>query len=136
MDQPMRILIADDDRHARAGLRALLGTYPACEIVGEAVNGQDAIEQIERCRPDAVLLDVWMPVLDGLEAARMIKERRPEVAIVVLSMDSGQRAAALAAGAAAFISKADGPEQVVQTLHALRAQSGPDVGATGGDSAA
>jgi len=56
MDHPMRILIADDDRHTRAGLRALLGTYPACEIVGEAVNGQEAIEQIECCRPDAVLL--------------------------------------------------------------------------------
>jgi two-component system, response regulator PdtaR len=65
MDHPMRILIADDDRHTRAGLRALLGTYPACEIVGEAVNGQEDIEQIECCRPDAVLLDVWMPVLDG-----------------------------------------------------------------------
>jgi YesN/AraC family two-component response regulator len=95
MDQPMRILIADDDRHARAGLRALLGTYPACEIVGEAVNGQDVLEQIERCRPDAVLLDVWMPVLDGIQASRIIK-----------------------------------------TLHTLRAWSGPDVGATSGDSAA
>jgi DNA-binding NarL/FixJ family response regulator len=136
MDQPMRILIADDDRHARAGLRALLGTYPACEIVGEAVNGQEAIEQIECCRPDAVLLDVRMPVLDGIQAARMIKERWPQIAIVVLSMDSGQRSAALAAGAHAFMSKADGPDQVVQTLHALRARSGPDVGATGGDSAA
>jgi DNA-binding NarL/FixJ family response regulator len=104
--------------------------------VGEAVNGQDALEQIERCRPDAVLLDVRMPVLDGLEAARIITERWPQVAIVVLSMDSGQRSAALAAGAAAFISKADGPDQVVQTLHALRARSGPDVGATSGDSAA
>jgi DNA-binding NarL/FixJ family response regulator len=136
MNQPMRILIADDDRHARAGLRALLGTYPACEIVGEAVNGREAIEQIERCRPDAVLLDVWMPGLDGLEAARMIKERRPEMAIVVLSMDSGQRAAALAAGAHAFISKADGPDQVVKMLRALWARSSPDVGATSGDSVA
>ena len=136
MDHPMRILIADDDRHTRAGLRALLGTYPACEIVGEAVNGEDAIEQIERCRPDAVLLDVRMPVLDGLEAARRIKERRPEVAIVVLSMDSGQRSAALAAGAHAFISKAEGPDQVVKTLHALYARSGGDAGAPSGDSAA
>jgi DNA-binding NarL/FixJ family response regulator len=136
MDQPMRILIADDDRHTRVGLRALLGTYPACEIVGEAVNGQEVIEQIEHCRPDAVLLDVWMPVLDGIQAARMIKERWPQVAIVVLTMDSGQRAVALAAGAAAFISKAEGPDQVVKTLHALRAQSGPGGGATSGDSAA
>jgi DNA-binding NarL/FixJ family response regulator len=77
-----------------------------------------------------------MPVLDGLEAARIITERWPQVAIVALSMDSGQRSAALAAGAHAFISKADGPDQVVKTLHALRAQSGPDVGATSGDSAA
>jgi DNA-binding NarL/FixJ family response regulator len=136
MDHPIRILIADDDRHTRAGLRALLGTYPACEIVGEAINGQDALEQIERCRPDAVLLDVRMPVLDGLEAARIITERWPQVAIVALSMDSGQRSTALAAGAHAFISKADGPDQVVKTLHALRARSGPDVGATSGDSAA
>ena len=137
MDHPMRILIADDDRHARAGLRALLGTYPPCEIVGEAINGEDVLEQIERCRPDAVLLDLRMPVLDGLQAARMTKERWPEVAIIVLTMDSGQRAAALAAGADAFISKADGPDQVVKTLHALCARGGDgNGGATSGDSAA
>jgi DNA-binding NarL/FixJ family response regulator len=64
----------------------------------------------------------------------MIKERRPEVTIVVLSMDSGQRSAVLAAGAHAFISKADGPDHVVKTLHALCAWSGPDAGATSGDS--
>jgi DNA-binding NarL/FixJ family response regulator len=132
MGQRMRILIADDDRRTRAGLRALLSTHTPFEVVGEAIDGQDALAQIERCRPDAVLLDLHMPVLDGIQAARIIKERWPEVAIVVLTMDAGQRSAALAAGADAFISKADGPEQVAKTLGAYVAPSG-DAGATHGD---
>ena len=119
MTHPLQILIADDDRHTRAGLRALLGTWPACAIVGEATNGQEALEQIERWRPDAVLLDLHMPVLDGIQAAGMIKERWPEITIVVLTMDAGQRSAALAAGADGFVSKADGPDQVVKTLQVV-----------------
>jgi DNA-binding NarL/FixJ family response regulator len=119
MDHPMRILIADDDRHTRAGLLALLGTCAACTVVGEAANGAEAIGQVERCRPGVVLLDVHMPVLDGLQAARVIKDRWPQVVLVVLTMDGSQRFAALDAGADAFVGKADGPDQLIQTLRAL-----------------
>ena len=124
MEHQVRILIADDDRHTRAGLRALLGTYQTWEIVGEAANRQDAIEQVERCRPDTVLLDLHMPVLNGLQATRIMKECWPEVVIVVLTMDPGQRPAALAAGADAFVSKSDGPERVIETLSMIHARGG------------
>jgi DNA-binding NarL/FixJ family response regulator len=117
-----RLLIADDDRRTRAGLGALLRTHVLCEIVGEAIDGQDTLAQVERCRPDAVLLDLHMPLLNGVQATRLIKARWPEIAIVVLSMDSELQSMALAAGADAFVSKADGPGQVVKTLQVVCGQ--------------
>jgi DNA-binding NarL/FixJ family response regulator len=124
MARPTRILIADDDRRTRAGLRALLSAHALYEIAGEAIDGQDVLVQIERCRPDAVLLDLHMPLLSGVQATRLIKERWPRVAIVVLSMDDGQRSAALAAGADAFVSKADGPDKVIKMLQVVCGEHG------------
>jgi DNA-binding NarL/FixJ family response regulator len=124
MQQATRILIVDDDRHTRAGLRALLETCPSCEIVGEAADGEEALAQVERCGPDLVLLDVHLPLLDGIQATRQIKRRWPGVTILILTMDARQRSAALEAGADAFISKADGPEQVLATLRAVHQREG------------
>jgi DNA-binding NarL/FixJ family response regulator len=111
-----RIVIADDDRRTRAALRALLSTHTRFEVVGEAVDGRDVLTQVERWQPDVVLLDLHMPLVNGLQATQVIKGRWPEIVIVVLSMDNAQRSAALAAGADAFVSKADGPDQIVTTL--------------------
>jgi DNA-binding NarL/FixJ family response regulator len=116
METPLRILIADDDRHVRAGIRAVLTTMLVCEIVGEAVDGEEAIAQVAYHRPDAVLMDLRMPVLDGLEATRTIKGQWPEIMVVALTMYSDRRAAALAAGADAFVSKGETPAQIVQIL--------------------
>lgn len=121
MERLLRIIIVDDDRHTRAGLRAFFSTHPLYAVVGEAINGADAIATIESCQPDAVLLDLHMPVLDGLGAAPIIKERWPAIAIVALSVDAGQRGAALQAGADAFVSKLDAPHQLIAALHGLRA---------------
>ena len=105
MEERIRLLIADDRPRSRHGMRALLTTWPRFEIVGEATDGQEAIRLVEQCQPDVVLIDVRMPLLDGLAATRLIKSRWPSVKVVVLSLYPFYRAEALAAGADAFLVK-------------------------------
>ncbi len=105
MEERIRLLIADDRPRSRHGMRALLTTWPRFEIVGEATDGQEAIRLVEQCQPDVVLIDVRMPLLDGLAATRLIKSRWPSVRVVVLSLYPFYRAEALAAGADAFLVK-------------------------------
>jgi CheY-like chemotaxis protein len=122
MARPVRVLIADDNVRSRNGLRALLGTArlaPAVvpspdvrhqtrfevEVVGEAVDGREAVRQVTECKPDVVLMDVRMPVMDGLDAARLIKNRWPGVKIILLTIYAAYRKEALAAGADAFLVK-------------------------------
>ena len=100
-----RVLIADDRAHSRSGMRALLDLQPGIVLVGDAENGREAVRLVEELQPDVVLMDVKMPVLDGLEATRRIKEQWPEVRVVVLTIHPGYRAEALAAGADAFLVK-------------------------------
>jgi DNA-binding NarL/FixJ family response regulator len=117
-----RVLIADDQLRARRSLHALLtavrwshndhGTGSAgrssnrlIETVGEASDGQEAIDQIGLLHPDVVVMELHMPKLDGLSAIRIIKSRWPEVRVVVLTMYATDRAAALESGADAFLLK-------------------------------
>jgi DNA-binding NarL/FixJ family response regulator len=100
-----RVLIADDRRRSRSGLRAVLALRPEIEIVGEAVDGEEAVRLVEKYRPDVVLMDARMPVMDGLEATRLIKERWPEIRVVVLTIHPSCRTDALAAGADVFLVK-------------------------------
>jgi DNA-binding NarL/FixJ family response regulator len=118
MPQPIRVLIADDRPSSRRGLRALLGVRSQIEIVGEAADGRQAVQMVEELQPDVVLMDVSMPVLDGLEATQRIKCRWPEVRVVVLTMYAAPRSDALAAGADNFLVKG------CQTEDLLRAISG------------
>ena len=114
--QPIRIVIADDSARARDGLRALLTTWPEVEVVGEAVNGQEALKRVAECRPDIVLMDLQMPVLDGVQATQQIKHRWPTVMVIVLTMYATERVAALAAGADAFLIKGSSPDRLRTAL--------------------
>ena len=116
MAQPTRVLIADDSVRARDGLRALLTTRPEIEVVGEASNGQDAVRLVAECRPDVVLMDLHMPVLDGIQATKLIKQQWPAVTIVVLTMYAVEKSAALAAGADAFLIKGSAPDRLLAAL--------------------
>jgi DNA-binding NarL/FixJ family response regulator len=105
MGEARRVLIADDRPHSRRGLRAVLDLRSEIVVIGEAEDGREAIRLVEELRPDVVLMDVKMPVLDGLEATRCIKEQWPEVRVVVLTIHPAYRAEALAIGADAFLVK-------------------------------
>lgn len=111
-----RVLIVDDNARARAGLRALLSVQHELTIVGEAADGQEAVRMVGRARPDVVLLDERMPRMDGLEATRRIKERWPEVRVIVLSMVVTRRTLALAAGADGFLSKGCPAEELLEAI--------------------
>lgn len=116
MAQSIRVLIADDSARAREGLCALLTTWHAVEVVGEAANGQEAIDLIAERRPDIVLMDLQMPVMDGLQATRLIKDTWPQVIVVVLTMHAAQQAAARAAGADDFVIKGSAPQRLLRAL--------------------
>lgn len=116
-----RVLIVDDHEIFRRGLRALLEPSSEWQICGEAVDGVDAIEQCKSLQPDIVVLDVSMPRLNGLEAARLIVKQQPEPRIVIITQhDSPQiRSAALEAGAQAFITKSAVGSELVSALRNL-----------------
>lgn len=116
MGQHIRVLIADELPRSRGGLRAVLATWPQVEVVGEAADGQETVRLVEERRPDVVLMDVRMPVMDGIEATRLIKGKWPEVRVVVLTMYAVHRSGALAAGADAFLVKGCSPEQLLEAI--------------------
>ena len=115
----IRVLLADDQGLVRAGFRMILGAEADLEVVGEAADGLEAVELVQRLKPDVVLMDIRMPVLDGIEATRRALALRPEAHVVVLTtFDLDEYVfAALRAGASAFLLK-DAKES--QLLSAIR----------------
>ncbi len=124
MVKAIRILIVDDQRRTRQSLKALLATNFQSMEMQEAANGVEAIHYAEDWKPHIVLMDARMPELDGIEATRIIKTKTPEVRVIVLSMYAEYQAAALAAGADAFVSKGEPPEQLLAALTAAASSSG------------
>ena len=109
-----RVLIADDQALVRVGLRKILEFEPDIEVVGEAGNGEDAVRQTDRLRPDVVLMDIRMPVLDGLEATRRITGAHPECRVLILTTFGldGYVFEALRAGASGFMLKDAAAEEI------------------------
>lgn len=119
----IRIFIADDHAIVRDGLRLLLKMQPDFAVVGEAENGRDAVAAVGRLRPEVALLDIAMPALNGIEAARQIGALSPATKVVILSMygSSEHVHQALRAGAVGFIVKESAGAEVVQAIWAVHA---------------
>ena len=111
-----RLVIADDSPRARHGLRTILTTRSDLEVVGEASQGDDAILLVEARQPDVALLDVRMPVIGGLQAARTIKNRWPKVRVILISIYADYQSEALSAGADAFLVKGCPAEELLSIL--------------------
>lgn len=107
--QPVRILIADDHEVVRRGVRSLLKSRGDWEVCGEAVDGRDAVQKAKELKPDVIVMDIGMPHLNGLEAARVIRKEVPQSEILILSQYEAteMRPAALQAGAREYITKSD-----------------------------
>jgi DNA-binding NarL/FixJ family response regulator len=116
MEKTIRLLIADDGPRARHGLRAILATVPGIEVVGEASSGKEALRLVETHQPDVVLMDIVMPTMDGLKATRAIKERWPEVKVIIITMYSSHREEALAAGADVYLIKGCPPDELIKAI--------------------
>lgn len=132
MEQPLRVVIADDQTSVRDGLVALLSTLPDFRVVGAAANGDDVMDLVERVAPDAVLMDLRMPDVDGIEATRRLAQTHPDVAVVVLTTyaDDESVLAALQAGARAYLTKNATRADMARALHAAVANQvtlAPDV---------
>ena len=119
MQEPIRILVVDDQPRARKSLKALLSTWPRVAEIHEASNGREALQLVKELQPDAVLMDVRMPELDGLKATMQIKALWPQVKVVVLSMYAEHRDEALAAGADAFVGKGEAADRLLDLLSVL-----------------
>jgi two-component system response regulator NreC len=117
----VRILLADDHTVMRAGLRLLLERHENFEVVGEAADGREAVEIASQQKPDVVVMDVAMPHLNGVEAARQILSRNPDIAIVMLSMHSDESYVlrSLKAGARAYLLKDSAEADLIAAIQAI-----------------
>ena len=117
----IRILLADDHTVVRKGLRLLLESHPGFKVIAEAANGREALSLAEEHTPDVVVLDVAMPLLNGIETARQISGKLPQTAIVFLSMhsDEGYVLKALKSGAKAYLLKDSAEDDLINAIKAV-----------------
>jgi DNA-binding NarL/FixJ family response regulator len=122
---PLRVLLADDQAMVRAGFRMIINSQPDLSVVGEADNGRTAVEMAQRIRPDVSILDIRMPVLDGLAATRLLAGpdvERPLKVVIATTFDSDEHVEiALRNGAAGFILKDSGPQMLLEAIRAAAA---------------
>lgn len=116
----MRILIADDHAIVRRGIKAILESIGY--EVSEAADGREAIQRVKECDPEVLILDITMPIMSGLDAARVIRRERPELPIVLLSMHSleSQKLAAQSIGINGFVSKSRAARDLVAAIETVK----------------
>jgi DNA-binding NarL/FixJ family response regulator len=119
---PVRVLIVDDQALFREALATLLEVRPEIRVVGEAANGAEALDRVAALRPDVVLMDLHMPVLDGIGATRRVRVEHPDVQVLALTTfdDDEDVFAALRAGAVGYLLKDVSSDRLVEALLAAR----------------
>ena len=121
MSEAIRLLLADDHAVVRSGLRLLLEAQPDLVIVGEAENGEEAIRRTAELQPDVVLMDIEMPGMNGIEAARRIKAQSPGASVLALTMyeDDQYFFEMLRAGASGYVPKRAAPDELASAIRAV-----------------
>lgn len=121
MKEKIQVILADDHKLLLAGLNMQLSSWEEFEVIATCVNGKETIEACDRKLPDIILMDMQMPVLSGVEATRIIKEKHPEVKIVALTTFDDHETVenALNAGCDGFLLKVSDPEQLRSSLHSV-----------------
>lgn len=122
-DPPVRVMVVDDDDLMRAGLRSVLSSDDAIEVVGEARDGRDAVGRAPRLGPDVVLMDVRMPELDGIAATSQLIAAAPEARVLIVTTFEHDEYVfgALKAGASGFLLKRTSPEDLIAAIHTVAA---------------
>lgn len=120
---PITVFVADDHAIVRAGLANLLGAQPDIRVIGTAADGLATVRQVEKLKPEVVVMDIAMPQMNGIEAAREIRERAPQARVVILSMHSSVEHVfhALEAGAAGYLLKESAANEIVAAVRAAHA---------------
>jgi two-component system, NarL family, response regulator LiaR len=119
----IRILLVDDHSVVRQGLRMFLSIDPAFEVVGEASNGSEALDLVATLKPDVVLMDLIMPVMDGVEATRLIRRQHPEIEVIALTsvLEDNAVIGAVKAGAIGYLLKDTGADELLKSIRAASA---------------
>ena len=123
MPPPIRVLIADDHRLFAEALEAILAAEPEMEVVGRARNGEEAVEQSLALKPDVILMDITMPVVDGVEATKLIRKKLKRACVLMLTGSNSRTVVARAreAGAAAYVTKDRIAAQLIEAIRELAA---------------
>ena len=118
--ESIKVMVVDDHQIVREGLSSLLGALDGIEVVGTAADGRDAVHVVAEAAPDVVVMDIQMPQLDGIEATRMITGRRPDVRVVMLTMNEDDETvlSAMRAGASGYLLKGSGADEVQNAIRA------------------
>jgi DNA-binding NarL/FixJ family response regulator len=127
VNQPVRVLVADDRPIFRAGVRGMLKDFPEIAIVGEAINGREAVDGCRRLHPDVVLMDLQMPEMGGIAATRLIKAEDPGPTILALTVSEAEEDVVemVAAGAAGYVLKDVDPVTLARSILDARAGAWP-----------
>ena len=119
MSEPTKIMVVEDNSRARSALAAYISLQTGIRITAEASNGLEAISKVKSCPPDVVIMDMQMPVMDGLEATKIIKKRWPWVKVIALTIYQNYQSKALSAGADAFLVKGWSVAELISTVFTL-----------------